>query len=115
MPNLLGAFLATLFSAAFSLFGRFFIAEKAARLAAWSVSFAAIAGLISLAFSCISGICANNIREGISGAHPSFAIGLGIAWNSVTLTAASCYMTVWVACQLYVIKKKAINIIIGGS
>lgn len=113
MP-ILGAFMATLFGAAFSFFGRFFVAEKAAKLAAWSVSFAAICALITTAFSCISGICAQNISSGISNSHPGFAMGLGIAWNSVTATAASCYMTVWIACQLYVIKKKAINVIIGG-
>lgn len=106
--------MATLFGAAFSFFGRFMVAEKAARLAAWSVSFAAVCALIAAAFSCISGVCATNIQTGISNSHPSFAMGLGIAWNSVTLTAASCYMTVWIACQLYVLKKKAINVIIGG-
>ncbi|MGX4644440.1 DUF5455 family protein [Massilia sp. SYSU DXS3249] len=113
MP-LLASFMSTLFGAVFAFLGRFMVAEKAARLAAWSVSFAAIAGLVSLAFSCISGICADNIQSGISGSHPGFSMGLGIAWNGVTATAASCYMTVWVACQLYVIKKKAINVIIGG-
>jgi uncharacterized membrane protein len=113
MP-LLGAFMSVLFSAAFSFFGRFFSAEKAARLAAWSVSFAAICALIASALSCVTGACAANI-SGISDSHPGFAMGLSIAWNSVTLTAASCYMTVWIGCQLYVIKKKAINVILGGN
>jgi hypothetical protein len=112
--SILAKFMAMLFGAAFSFFGRFFVAEKAARLAAWTVLFAVMSALISSAFSCISGVCASNIAA-MASFHSSIGMGLGIAWNQVTLSAVSCYMTVWIACQLYVIKKKAINLIIGGS
>lgn len=112
--GILAKFMGLLFGAAFSFFGRYFVAEKAARLAAWTVSFAAMVALITSAFSCIAGPCAANIAA-MTAPHPALSMGLGIAWNQVTLTAASCYMTVWLGCQLYVMKKKAINVIIGSN
>lgn len=113
MP-LLASFLSVAFGAMFSFFGRFMVMEKAARLAAWTVSFGLIAALITAAYSCISGICATNIAS-MASIHPSFGMGLGIAWNAVTLTAASCYMTVWIACQIYVMKKISINLLMLGN
>lgn len=106
--------MASLFGAAFSFFGRYFIIEKAARLAAWVVAFALMTGLISSMASCINGICASAINN-MTVKHEYLAMGLGIAWNQVTLSAAGCYMSVWIVCQLYVIKKKAITMLIEGK
>lgn len=113
MP-ILATLMASLFSAAFSFFGRYFVMEKAARLAAWAVAFALMTALITSMASCINGICASSIAN-ISVKHEYISMGLGIAWNQVTLSAAGCYMSVWIVCQLYVIKKKAINMVIGGN
>lgn len=111
----LATIMASLFSAAFSLFGRYFVMEKAARLAAWTVAFALMSALIGSMFSCINGVCAQSISNIAAKGGESVSMGLGIAWNSVTLGAAGCYMSVWIVCQLYVIKKKAINMVIGGN
>lgn len=113
MP-LLATFLASLFSALFSLFGRYFVMEKAARLAAWGVALALLTALIASMSSCVNGACAAGI-SGISSSHPNFAVGLGVIVNTTTLAAVGCYMSVWIVCQLYVIKKKAINMVIGGG
>jgi hypothetical protein len=110
--GLLAKAMAALFGVAFSFFGRYFVADKAARLAAWTVSSIAMVALIGSAFSCVAGPCATNIAN-MTAPHPALAMGLGIAWNQVTLTAASCYMTVWLGCQLYVLKRKAIRTIVG--
>lgn len=67
--------------------------------------------MISLMFSCAKGVCSQGIA-GMSASHPSFAVGLGIAFNSTTITAATCYVTVWLGCQLYVMQKKGLNLII---
>lgn len=113
MP-ILATLMASLFGAAFSFFGRYFLLEKAARLAAWTVAFALMTVVIASMASCINGICATSIAN-ISVKSEYIAMGLGIAWNQITISAAGCYMTVWIVCQLYVIKKKAINMVIGGN
>lgn len=113
MP-LLATFLTTAFGAMFSFFARFMVIEKAARLAAWTITFGLITVLLASAFSCIYGVCASNIAS-FATIHPAIGMGLGIAWNSITLTAASCYMTVWIACQVYVMKKISINLLMLGN
>ncbi|PUA19016.1 hypothetical protein [Glaciimonas sp. PCH181] len=109
MP-LLGTLLSGLFTLLFSIFGRFFVAEKAFHLAAVGIILVLTSALWSAMTSCATGICAAAIA-GISLSHHNFAVGLGIAFNSVTYSAAGCYFTVWVLCQIYVIKKRAINIL----
>jgi hypothetical protein len=113
MP-LLATFLASCFSAALSVFARFFVLEKAAKLAALVVVLGLVAVLMTAMRSCVDGVCATSI-SGMSSSHPGFAMGLGIAINSTTLAAVGCYMSVWIVCQLYVIKKKAINMLSGTS
>lgn len=111
--QLLAAFLGTLFTSLFSFFARYLVAEKAARLAGWSLAFAGIVSIISLGYASIAGPIASSIANMTAG-NNYFAMGLAIAWNPVTIASAGAYMSVWVACQVYVIKKKAINTIIGG-
>jgi len=110
MP-LLATFLGGLFSVALKLFARFFVLEKAARLAAWSVALSLGVALFTAMMSCVSGVCAASI-SGMAQAHQAVAMGLGIAFNTVTLSAVGCYISVWIVCQLYVIKKQAINMIV---
>lgn len=45
----------------------------------------------------------------ISNSHPAFAVGLSLGFNSTTYGLASCYITVWSACQLYIYKVKIID------
>lgn len=111
MP-LLGTLLISLFNLVFQFLGRFMVLEKAARLAAWGVSLALIGVLFTSAMSCVNGVCSTAI-SGMSQAHEAFAMGLHIAINPATLTCVSCYMATWILCQLYVLKKKAINLVVG--
>lgn len=110
MP-LLGNLLVSIVTLLISLFGRFMVLEKAFRISAVLVMLALSGVMMTLLSSCAKGVCASGI-SGISASHPSFAVGLGIAFNSTTMAAASCYMSVWLACQLYVFQKKGLNIIV---
>lgn len=112
MP-LLAAFVTTLFSALFTFLARYMVLEKAARLAALAVTLALTSALVASMFSCINGACATSISK-MGAAHEYLGMGLGVVINSTTLAAVGCYMTVWIVCQLYVIKKKAINMLLGG-
>lgn len=58
--------------------------------------------------ACAQYVCGPAITN-ISSSHPSFAIGLSLAFNPTTYGLASCYMTVWAACQLYVYKKTIVD------
>lgn len=58
--------------------------------------------------SCAQYVCGPAINS-ISSSHPAFAVGLSLAFNSTTYGLASCYMTVWAACQMYVYKKKIVD------
>jgi hypothetical protein len=58
--------------------------------------------------ACAQYVCGPAI-QGISTSHPGFAVGLSLAFNSTTYGLASCYMTVWAACQLYVYKKTVLD------
>lgn len=109
MP-LLANLLVSLITLLVSFFGRFMLLEKAFKFSAVLLMLT-LAGIMMAVFSsCATGVCANGI-SGISSSHPGFAVGLGMAFNGTTLAAAGAYMSVWVACQLYVFQKKAINII----
>lgn len=110
MP-LLGNLLISIVTLLISIFGRFMVAEKAFRLAAFAVMLTLAGIMLALLSSCAKGVCASGI-SGISSSHPNFAVGLGIAFNSTTMAAASCYMSVWLGCQLYVFQKKGLNIIV---
>jgi hypothetical protein len=112
MP-LLGRLLVGLFDLLFGAFARFMVLEKAAKLAAWTVCLTLIAALFTSAMSCVNGACATTITN-MTKVHEAFAMGMGIAINPATLTCVSCYMATWILCQLYVIKKKAINLIVKG-
>jgi len=111
MP-LLASFLGLIFTAALKLFARFFILEKAARLAAWAVAISLMLALTTAMMSCVSGVCATSITN-LSSISPAVGMGFSISFNAVTLSSVGCYISVWIICQLYVIKKKAINMIIS--
>lgn len=109
MP-LLGALIMGLFDLLVGWFARVMIFEKAARLAAWTIAIGLIGILFTTAMSCVHGACATTI-SGMTAAHQGFAMGLRVAINPATLTCVSCYMATWILCQVYVLKKKAINIV----
>lgn len=76
----------------------------------WAI--ATITGLVAILWvtgqTCAQYVCGPTI-QGISSSHPGFAVGLGLAFNPTTYALASCYMTVWSACQLYVYKKTILD------
>lgn len=109
MP-LLGNLLITIVTLLVRIFGRFMVAEKAFRVSAVLVMLTLVGILMTTFFSCARGACAQGI-SGISSSHPNFAVGLGIAFNGTTMAAASGYVSVWLACQLYVFQKKGLNMV----
>lgn len=115
MP-VLASILATAFATLFGLFARFFAMDKAASLALWGIASIAIAAVYTTFYNCVGagGACAAGISA-ISSSHVNFSIGLGLIFNSTTWAAINCFMTVWILCQLYVIKKKAINLMNGAA
>jgi hypothetical protein len=110
MPAL-GALLIGLFNLIVPILARFMVLQKAAALAAWVITLGLIAALFTSAFSCVNGACAATI-SGMSSSHPAFGMGLHIAINPTTLTCVSCYMATWILCQVYVIKKKAVDLVV---
>lgn len=112
MP-LLGSLLIGLCTLLFNVFGRFMVFEKAFRLAAVLSMLVLITALVLAMRSCVTGVCGAAI-SGMSVSSPNFAVGLGIAFNSITFTAASCYISVWTICQLYIIKKRMVSLVVGG-
>lgn len=111
MP-LLGTLVAGLFTILFNVFGRFLVLEKAFKLAA-VVSMLALATALYVSLnSCVTGVCGAAITN-MSASSPNFAVGLGIAFNSTTFTAASFYISVWTLCQLYIIKKRMITMVVS--
>lgn len=109
MP-LLGNLIVSLVTLLISIFGRFMVIEKAFKVAAVTLMLALAGIMMGVFSSCATGVCANGIA-GISGSHPAFAVGLGMAFNGTTMGAVGAYMAVWLACQLYVFQKKALNIV----
>ena len=110
MP-LLGTLLINMLAFLINIFVKYMVLEKAFRLSAVLLMLSLVVPLIALMSSCAKGVCSQGI-SGMSSSHPNFAVGLGIAFNSTTLSAATCYVMVWVACQVYVIQKKGLNLII---
>ena len=58
--------------------------------------------------SCAQYVCGPAIQA-ISTSHPSFAVGLSLGFNPTTYGLASCYMSVYTACQLYIYKKRTLD------
>lgn len=110
MP-ILANLLISIVTALISFFAKFMVVEKAFRLSALIVSIGMAVTLLSLLSSCVNGACASGI-SGISSSHPNFSVGLGIAFNGTTIAAATCYVTVWLGCQLYVFQKKGLEIVV---
>ena len=92
-----------------NIFGRFFVLEKAFKMAAMASILLLTTALYMALRSCVTGVCGSALGS-ISNSHPSFAVGLGMVFNSTTYAAASCYISVWTLCQLYVIKRRSIDI-----
>lgn len=57
---------------------------------------------------CAQFVCGPAIQS-ISTSHPAFAQGLALGFNSTTYGLASCYMSVYTACQLYIYKKRVLD------
>lgn len=79
----------------------------------WAV--ATLTGFVALLWaagqSCAQYVCGPAINS-ISSSHPMFAVGLSLAFNTTTYSLASCYMTVWAACQMYIYKKAILDKIV---
>lgn len=108
MP-LLAPIISWLFTALVTIFLKFFTIQKAFRLAFAVVLIGLVTALFFSAKSCVTGVCGAAIAS-MSANHHYFAVGLGMAFNSTTGTAVSCYIGVWVSCQLYVVKKRFIEL-----
>lgn len=109
MP-LLGLLMTGIIRILLSVFGRFISAEKAFNLAAMVIILGLGVALLASMNSCVTGVCAAGIAN-ISSSHQNFAVGLGLIFNSVTLAAVSGYMAIWIACQVYVMKKKMFEVL----
>ncbi len=109
----LGRLLATLFGSLFGFLTKFFVVEKAFKIASAVILLSLVALLFASLKSCAEGICAVAINA-TALEFPSFGMGLGVVFNTTTYTAAACYLTVWSACQLYVLKKKFAVMISAG-
>lgn len=77
---------------------------------AWAV--ATLAVMVSVLWAagqgCAQYVCGPAIQA-ISTSHPSFSVGLSLGFNSTTYGLASCYMSVYTACQLYIYKKRTLD------
>lgn len=80
------------------------------------VSLTAVLTAIVMGFdSCTGGgVCATAFATAAE-RYPSFSVGLGIAFNAATYSAAASYVFVWCACQLYVFKKRMTGMLLSGS
>ena len=113
MP-ILGVLIMNVIGFLVSFFARFFSIRTAFLIAAWTTMLALAAGLFTAMYSCISGVCGTAI-SGMASIHPSVGMGLGMAWNTVTVTAFGCYMSVWLLCQIYVLKKKGWEMLLRSA
>lgn len=111
MP-ILAQLIVSLVTTLVAFFGRFMVAEKAYRAAGVVIMIGLAGGVISVMSSCATGVCAQGISS-IASSHPNFAVGLGVAFNSITVAAAGGYMAVWTICQIYVLQKKALNMVVN--
>ncbi len=109
----LGRLLATLFGSLFGFLTKFFVVEKAFKIASAAILIGLVAALFAALKSCSQGICSTAINS-TAVEFPAFAMGLGIVFNTTTYTAAALYITVWSACQLYVLKKKMMVMVSAG-
>lgn len=106
--TILARILARCFGVLFGFFGRFFGMRVAIALAAWTTTIGLVTALFVSMYSCVTGVCATAIR-GMADVAPYAAVGLGMVWNGTTLSAFACYFSVWTLCQVYVMKKVSIN------
>ena len=102
-----------LFFAMVEFFSKFFTLQRAFRLAFAAIMIALLVSLAVTMKSCVTGVCGAAIGS-LSASHGNFAVGLGMVFNSTTYTALSCYVTVWTGCQLYIIKKKWVELVTAG-
>lgn len=98
-----------LFGYLFTFFARFTALEKAAKLAQMATFVTMMAAIFASFYSCAgpNGACGAAIR-GVASVPtwgPWFTAGLGIIFNSNTFALTSCYLSVWLACNLYIFKK----------
>lgn len=86
--------------------------DSASKLAMRIWAIATLTGFVTILWvagqSCAQYVCGPAISA-ISSSHPAFAVGLSLAFNTTTYSLASCYMTVWAACQMYVYKKTILD------
>jgi hypothetical protein len=108
MP-LLGGLLVMIADFLIVQFARFFSLRTAWKLATITVVMGLIGALFAAGKACADSVC-GPIISGISSSHPSFAVGLGLVFNSTVYAAVSCYITVWTLCQLYVWKRRIIDL-----
>lgn len=110
----LGRLLVTLFGAAFTFFAKYLGANLVWKTAAIAAMVGAMTGLVLLFKSCggATGFCGTAIISA-STKHPTFGVGLGIVFNSTTYGFASCYILVWMGCQLYVFKKRMVSVLVS--
>lgn len=109
----LGRLVVTLFGSLFTFLARFFVVEKAFKISAGVVLVGLVGVLFGALKSCAEGICSTAINA-TAVEFPTFGMGLGVVFNTTTYTAAACYLTVWSACQLYVMKKRIVSMITAG-
>jgi hypothetical protein len=111
----IGRLLATLFGSLFGFIVEFFVVDKGFKVAAIVVMVGLLTGIVAMFDSCTGdGICGTAFANAAQ-AFPNFSTGMSIAFNSVTFAAASQYLVVWAACQLYVFKKRMTGLLLGGS
>jgi len=106
--SILAKILARCFHVLFGVFSRFVGIRTAIALAAWTTTAGLITALFASMYTCVTGVCADAIR-GMADIAPYVAVGLGMVWNPTTISAFACYFTVWTLCQVYVVKKVSIN------
>lgn len=113
MP-ILGVLLMNIIGFLANFLTRFFSVRVAFAIAAWTSILAGLAVLVASLYSCVDGVCADAVR-GLGTISPSLGMGFGIAWNSVTVTAFSCYFTVWLLCQVYKMKVQGWKLLLGSA
>lgn len=109
--TLFATLLGGLFRLLFSIFFRFFALEKAFQIASTVSMLLLAAALFAMLQNCANGVCAAGIAS-IGSAHPAIGVGLGIVWNVTTSSIISCYVLIWTFCQMYVIKKRMLTLMI---
>lgn len=105
--GLLGGLFKLLFFVAF----RFYALEKAFAIASTVSMLLLAAALFALLQNCATGVCAAGISA-MSLSHSGFAVGLGIVWNVATSSIISCYVLIWTFCQMYIIKKRMLTLLL---